>query len=283
MAVAQGTATDYIDLLSRLRTFVETTLPVDQRYIVQRGVTSDPYEVIWKAPGLSTTNSLYFGIKTYFDSTADYFNWKVNGFIGYVSSNTFETQPGRISSDLGIPLFNQALPYVFVANGQRVIGIVNIENSWESFYLGFGFPNANPSQWPYPLVIGGMLTTAAATRFSDTTHVSWFKGSRANCAMRFVDGAWRTPQVLPYAGGNTLRNTALLSTDSDGYYSLHPLELSENVTNYVNNYMTLDGVYYISGFQNAVGNTLTIDAVDYFVFRDVWRTDLKDYIAVKLA
>lgn len=287
MAYEQDTATDHIDLLARLRTFVESTIPLAQRYNVQRGVVGS--EVIWKAPGNSSTDEIFTGIKIYSDVSADYFNFKVNGFTGYVSGNTFETQPGGCTNgpggsriDLGVPLYNHSLPYIFVANAQRLIVAINVNGQWESFYQGFMLPYATPNQWPYPLVVGAMLPSASATRYSDTTQSAWFKGNRVNLAMRFVDGNWRNPQILSQLGTHTLRNTAASSGTSEGYYGLHPLILSENVPGYVNDYGELDGVYFISGYQNTVGNTLTVDGIDYFVLSDVYRDGFKDYVAVRL-
>lgn len=283
MAYEIGTAAGHYDLLAKLRTFLEGALPVAERWAMQWEDTVSDYKgVIWQAPGLSGTEEIYTGIKTYQSVSSDYYNWKINGFTGYVPGNSFETQPGRIANDIGVPLWNQSIPYWFVGNGQRCIVVAKIENVYESFYLGKFLPYASPSQYPYPLCVGGMLTSAAGMRYSETTHTAWFKGARANMAMRFVDGNWRTPQFLPFAGANTLRNTNSDSNVAEGHYGLHSLVMSENATGYINNYGELDGVYFISGFNNAVENTLIIDGVTYVVLRDVWRTGFKDYLALRL-
>jgi hypothetical protein len=180
-------------------------------------------------------------------------------------------------------MWNQPIPYIFVGNAQRVIVVVNIQNNWNSFYLGKFLPYATPSQYPYPVIAGGMLTSATATRYDSTGYSSWWKGGVTNLAMRFVDGNYRNPQVLFYINTQTLRNTITLSGTASGYYGLHALVLSENVAGYINNYGELDGVYGISGFNNAVENTIVVDGVTYVVVRDVTRTGFKDYMAIRLS
>ena len=282
MAYEIGTASGHYDLLDKLRTFLETTLPAAERWVVQRSdMVSANREVIWKAPGLSTNDPLYVGISTYQDVSTDYYNWKINGFSGYTSSNTFDTQPGAIaSSGKSIALWNQSIPYWFVGNGQRCIVFVKINNAnYMSLYLGKYFPYATPTQFPYPLAVGAMFNGQSATRYS-VAMTSWFKN---NLAIRYIDGNWRTPQLFPYSDSVTYRNTGATNAASTGYYGLHPITISENNTGYVNVYGELDGLYYISGFNNAPENTIVVGGVTYVVFKDNVATGLKDYVALKLA
>lgn len=354
MAYEISTASGHYDLLARIRTFVESTIPLAERYTVQRNyeatigtvssitksgttatvtistahnlfvgdsitiagasdslyngvftivtipttttftytmvstpasnasgsltATRNNYEVIWKAPGLSGTEEIYFGIKTYQSITSDYFNFKVAVFTGYVPGNSFETQPGVNLN--AVPLWNQTTPYWMVANGQRLIVFAKVENVYESFYLGKYLPYAIPSQYPYPVFCGGSLSSASATRYSDTSHVAWFKGSIANCRLRHVDGIWKQPDLVPYYSVlRQLRNTTDASLDNTGYYGLHSIVMSQNTPD---NYGELDGLYYISGFNNAVENTGTYDGITYVVMRNIWRTGFNDYIALRL-
>jgi hypothetical protein len=41
-------------------------------------------------------------------------------------------------------------------------------------------------------------------------------------------------------------------------------------------------VYYVSGFNNAVENTLTISGTPYVVIQDVYRTGFNAYYALRL-
>lgn len=366
MAYELGIAAGHYDLLAKIKTFVETVIPIGERYVVQRNLTStlgtvstitfagttatvtfsapvtlwtgayitiagasdplyngsfavdvipgntqctytmsdtpaldasgtltavrDDYECIWNAPGLSATDEIFFGIKTYQSITSDYYNFKIGGFTGYVPLNSFETQAGS-SAIMGVPFWSNNMEYLIVANGRRLFLAVTVENVTESFYLGFCHNYATPFQWPYPLVVGGSFPTAALTRFSDTAHISWVKGHRANFELRTAAGLWAQPDNAPYTlqnefpfpddvyVPNQLRNTITSSATADGYYGLHPITMSDAD----NTYGELDGVYYISGFNNGSDNTLLVDGITYRVYRDIWRTGFNDYFAVKLA
>lgn len=306
MAYEVDTASGHYGLLTAIRTFVESTLPSAQQYTVMREVpTGDDREVIWMAPGYSGDEEIYMGIKTYQSVSSDYYNFKIGVFTGYTSSNEFEDQPGNIT-EIGVPLWNQTIPYVLVANGARIILSAKIETVYSSIYMGKFLPYATPTQYPYPVFAGGALPGATATRYSDTAYKNWFKGANGRCMMRKIDGSWISPFIGDYYDnyehyGTTgisnvdikhqLRNVADDSETAAGWYGLIPLCLSiSDVT--ALGYMTddnadvfgeLDGVFYVSGFNNSVENTITYDGTSYFITRDAWRTGFNDYLAIKLA
>lgn len=239
----------------------------------------DDRECIWVAPGLSGLEQIYMGIKTYQSIPSDYYNFKVGVFTGYVPGNSFETQPGTAGVQ-GLPLWNHSIPYTLLANGQRIAFNAMVDYVDEPCYMGKYLPYNTPYQYPYPVLLGASLPTPTATRYSDTAHVSYFQGTRANCVLRFVDGSWRQPDLYPVSGTRTLRNSNNNSGNAVGYYGLHSIVMNEAAPN---NFGELDGIYYISGYNNATGNTLTRDGITYKVVRNIWRTGFKDYIAMRLA
>ena len=291
MAYTSGTALASGDGgLHNLITALHTFLTGTPAWVAQRNATyvttdGDTRELIYKAPGLSGTEEIYVGVVANRSVSSDIYNLRINGFTGYVSGNAWDSQPGKISTSIQIPAWNAAIPYKFVANGQRCIILIKINNIWVPGHIGKYLPYATPSQYPYPLYIGGMYS-GSRIRYDNTSQISFFKGANTSGAMRFVDGNWRNPQLLPETGIFTLRNTKSTSTNDEvtepGYYGLHPLILSENTTGYVNNYGELDGIYYISGFSNAIENIVTISGIDYFIISDFGRLGLKDFIAIKL-
>jgi len=228
-------------------------------------------ELIMMAPGLSGTEQIYVGFHTYHDVAADYYNLAVAGFTGYVPGNTFDGQPGMIKS--GIPAHNQRIDYWISVNGQRIaLGLKVGTPVYEHAYAGFGLTRALPSQYPYPLVVGGMLNGVPATRFSDTTHSMPYKGGRANFRLRFNTGTWLQPASWPWNS----RTPAF--RPEGGIYPILPILLMD--ANGL--YCELDGVFYITGFDNVTENTFTIDDVDYVVLQDVGRNGFTDYIALRL-
>lgn len=229
-------------------------------------------ELILKGQGYSGTEEIYVGVKTYQDASADYYNLCVATFTGYVLSNTFDTQPGvRLS---GVPAHNQRIDYWLTVNPQRIACCMKVGTPvYEHFYIGKFFPYARPSQYPYPIVCAGMLSGAAATRYSDTSHSMPYKGNRVNLGMRFNTGVYLQPETHPWNNSYLAGTTQLRDTNDS--YPLLPVILND--ANGV--YGELDGIRYVSGFNNVVENTC---GPDWVVMQDVSRTGFTDYIALKL-
>lgn len=244
-------------------------------------------ELIMKGLGLSRGEEIYVGFRTYQDSSADFYNLLAGCFTGYVSGNTFDTQPGVMLS--GVPAHNQRIDYWLTINGQRIVLAMKVGTPvYESTYVGKFLPYARPLQFPYPVICGGMLAGAAATRFSETAHSCWVKGgygratapttSWNNMRMRFNDGVWKLPEAFPWNNAYLCGST-YSSRDTGGNYPLTPVVLSDLNSGV---FGELDGVFHITGFNNATENTLSIDGKDYVVIQDVWRTGFNDYYALRM-
>lgn len=231
-------------------------------------------ELLMMAPGLSGTEQIFCGVYCYQDSNADYYNLAVATMKGFVAANSFLTQPG-ISPVLGVPAHNQRIDYWLSVNGQRLNVAMKVGTPvYESFGIGKFFPYASPGQYPQPLFAAGMLTSASATRYSETTHTMPWKGNRNNLRMHFNDGTWKAPLATPW-GQSTMANAC---RPAENTYALYPVMLYDSA----NIYGALDGIYHITGFDNVVENTLVIDGKDYVVIQDVSRTSFGDYIALEL-
>lgn len=229
-------------------------------------------ELILKGQGYTGEEEIYVGVRTYQDASADYYNLCVATFTGYVPSNTFDTQPGvRLS---GVPAHNQRIDYWLTVNPQRIACCMKVGTPvYEHFYIGKFFPYARPSQYPYPIVCAGMLSGAAATRYSDTSHSMPYKGNRVNLGMRFNTGVYLQPETHPW--NNTYLAGSTQLRDTNDSYPLLPVILND--ANGI--YGELDGIRYVSGFNNVVENTC---GPDWVVLQDVSRTGFVDYIAFKL-
>lgn len=240
--------------------------------VMRYNTAVDDRELILKGKGYTGTEEIYVGVRTYQNPSADYYNLCVATFTGYVPSNTFDTQPGvRLS---GVPAHNQRIDYWLTVNPQRIACCMKVGTPvYEHFYIGKFFPYARPSQYPYPIVCGGMLNGATATRYSDTSHSMPYKGSRANLAMRFNTGQYLQPETHPW--NNTYLTGSTQLRDTNDSYPLLPIILNDG--NGI--YGELDGIRYVSGFNNVVENTC---GPDWVVMQDVGRTGFIDYIALKL-
>lgn len=287
----------HYDFMDRLKTFL-TGLATNPWVALRDDRSTENWEMIFQGEGLSGTEEIFFGVKSYQSVGGDYYNLSIATFSGYVAGNTFETQPGS-SNVLGVPAHNLNIDFWIIANGQRVAAALKVGTPvYESFYAGKFFPYSTPTQYPYPVVAGGMLTSAAATRYSDTGHSMPYKGNRANLRMRFVDGLYRQPDVAPWVATDIGSSTR----DTNGQYVLRAAVMSDS--NGV--YGELDGIYNITGFNNVVENMLqlggtpvtdnpawtsdqrasaivTAGGTPYVVIQDVYRTGFGDYYAMKLA
>lgn len=249
--------------------------------------SSASHELILKAPGMAGTDEIYVGLQTYENANADYYNLLAAAFTGYVAGNTFDTQPGFISS--GVPAHNQRIDYWLTLNGQRLILAMKVGTPvYQSCYLGKMLPYGRPSQYPYPVVCGGMLNGAAAVRFSDTAHSCWVKGGYGriaspslqwpNMRLRFNSGAWMMPQCWPW-NNQYLTGSSYQARDTGGVQPLIPVVLSDATSGVLGE---LDGVCFVPGFGNAVENTIAQGGQTWVVMQDVYRTGFIDYYAVRM-
>lgn len=217
MSTASGTATSYLDLMAKLRTFLttdSTLVSLGQNWtelasssssytVTDNGQTNTvDFESYLMGPGLSGTEQIYIQLQAYHNVAADIWNWRMRGAIGYTSSSNWFSQPGA-SPSVFIYLWNTSIPYWFIANGQRVIVVAKIGTVYESCYLGKFLPDGTPGQYPYPLFIGGCGAdstslggsigedpTAPNRRYSDVTnfHAAFFDPA---CSFHVdLSGAW---------------------------------------------------------------------------------------------
>lgn len=259
-------------MLDKIKTFAEANGYTVLRY----DTASVQRELILMAPGYSGTEQIYMGFKTYHDVGADYYNLTAASFVGYVAGNTFSAQPGAILC--GIPAHNNRIDYWLTLNPQRIAFAMKVGTPvYESGYSGKFHKYAFNGQYPYPVFCGGMLSGEEAVRFSNTSHSMPYKGARAGARMRMNTGVWLQPECYPWSNSSLTGGTTQLR-DTDGRQILMPIVLGDQN----GDYGELDGIFYISGFGNAVENTLIIDGLTYVVIQDVSRTGFTDYYALRM-
>ncbi|MEO6917559.1 MAG: hypothetical protein ABI171_00675 [Collimonas sp.] len=273
--VDNSTMLAHYKMLEKIRDFTSSNGWTVLRY----DAVSANRELILQGPGLSGDQQIFIGFRTYQDVASDYYNLVVAGFTGYVAGNTFDTQPGAVLS--GIPAHNQRIDYWLTLNGNRIaLGLKVGTPVYEHVYAGYGLTRTLPSQYPYPLVIGGMLNGVPAVRFSDTGHSFPYRGTRsgqtANLRLRFNSGAWLQTDTWPWNAPVLAGTTQLRDTGAN--YPILPIILMD--ANGM--YCELDGIFYISGFDNVTENTFIIAGINYVVLQDVGRNGFTDYIAMRL-
>jgi hypothetical protein len=278
-------ATDFIvgDVFSFTTTQSTVSANGENWSVMRYDTSSTDHELILKGTGLTRLETIYVGFRTYHDVDADYYNLAAASFTGYIAGDSFDTQPGVALS--GVPCHNVRVDYWLALNGQHIKLAMKVGTPvYESAYVGKFNPYARPSQYPHPIVNCGMLNGLAATRFSETTHGMPYRGNVANMEIRSTLGNWTTPPTFPYTP-STITNDRILKDsmknlrDTGGNYHLIPVEVYETNANL---YGALDGIYYVSGFDNTVENTITIGGVLHIVIQDTYRTGFSDYYAMRM-
>lgn len=303
MAWTSGTATDYRDLLRKLRQFVTTDMtPASERWQELRwSETSSTQELILKGPGLAGVDEIYVGIRSFEDATAGWYWWDLQGLTGYVSGNPFNAQPGAISDyPCGMSLHQYAIPYWFFANGRRIIVVAKVGTYYEQAYLGFMLPYATPSEHFYPMFVGGSQTANGGrlrSRTDDGHRAYWHPKLYNNnqsyltysASLIWMAGAWQRvanssgdgAQSYPYCITGTIDYGTTLAGD----YVLMPVELvrfSSSTAESRHCFGVLDGVYWISGMNNAAENVVTVGGDQYFVVQNIYRTAYDEFAAIKM-
>jgi hypothetical protein len=255
-----------------------------------------------------------------------------------VPAAPFEAQPGIKTS--GVPCHNQAVTYFLTANPRRIVGALKVGSPiYAHLYVGKALAYARPKEFPSPLVVAGHFDGRDARRYSD---LHWFpyKGRRGSSDTGYNDGhlflrdaggTWKKVQISPFGNGQASETTyaglagEYAGRNGSGYRCLvpagtlhqpQPLELYEmNFGAYDNDvrgysssgnlYGVLDGVSFVSGYNNASENVLQLDgsavvdqtgmsvrqAVDairavngraFVVLQDGARTTWRDYVAVEM-
>ena len=319
MGYAIGTVTKgggddcHYQILGIIKTLAEANGWTTLRYVN----AGSNRELILKGIGLSGAEEIFVGFKTYQSSGGDYYNLNCGVFNGYISGNSFETQPG--AQLVGVPAHNNAITYFITANAQRIVGCFKVGTPvYEHFYVGKFFPYARPGEYPSPLVCGGMLTASQAIRFDNTSQSFAYPGyyydkTNNRLYQRDQAGNWVQPSCWPFtnASGTNYALAGAQGTSTlvpaDTYYQIEPIILSQQSSDNSpsNVWGEFDGVYFCSGFNNAVENVVqqggssTIDqtgmtvlqAVDairavggraFVMLQNVYRTSWRDFIALEM-
>ena len=310
-AYESGTATDYDDLLTKLRDFLttDTTLvSASEHWVVEKEETISTYsmsgvsgtqtytgnfrDIYLRGPGLSQTDNIYINLRQYQNSVASLYNWAISGATDYESTSDWESQPNNslVSGHFSyLSLPNAAIDYLFVANGRRFIVQVSFEGDTYVIYCGYILPYALPSEYPYPLFISGTTSSIEVTYATSTVQNFYSNSNNSKSALRQPNGVWRatgsgaTTQITSWpwkVAGGTYWD---LRGNLDGTFSVIPGKLYCEVDN-GNVWGNLEGLYYVpkTGTANlAAGDTLSISGTDYMVIQNGQQLDEHEYCAIR--
>lgn len=311
MAWTSGTATDYVDLMNRMVAFLTTNteLVAANQNWVELSNNNEGFvrQYFLRGPGLSSSEQIFLQFRAFEDPANDRFNWQVNGALGYDALSPYEGQP-NLSPDTYAYYWDQAIPYWFIANGQRIIVVARISTSYIVSYYGKLLPYGTPNAFPYRVVIGGCggNPNARWSDSSDTFDVSCIMSPGTGCQFYTGDGGWRAIKnrssrngtsstsdinVSPTHAGAFFRGTSSSWTtfsqvqpNPDGSYTRMPFILgTTKASPSVNMFGELDGLLWVTGTGNAAENIITDNGQDYLVVQNMNRTAWEEYAAVRLS
>jgi len=188
MATETGTATDYRDLLQKLKAFLTGTgspeSGLNWEVLEERSAQTSPQteigvggsgelmlaaanndqthdQIIFKSTGgVSPEVPCYFAIQTYGLSTTGYYNWQLRGLTGFAQNSPITDyvnlvdQPGR-SPPSYLMLQNVSMTYWFMGDDRHVKGVIKTGSSYQPFYFGFLNTFATAAEYPYPMMMCG--------------------------------------------------------------------------------------------------------------------------------
>lgn len=256
-------------------------------------------ELILKGPGLSGTEEIFVGLKGYFDSGADYYNWECRGYHGYLAGDLFNAQPGT-SRAVYLPLWNSSIPYWFVVNGDRIIVVAKVSTVYELMHLGRLLPYGTPSAFPAPILIAAGTGTQA-TRWSATAdpHSNLTRprgsGSTSCGVLNHIDNSWLDYTITANSGAFIFpwpwqwhsdyawtEEMDYIDVNPDGSYTLEPAIIVQETPS-PNLLGEINGIAFVTGQGNAAENTITVGADTWLVVPNIHRSTRDAYCAVKLA
>lgn len=331
MSYVTGTASTPQALFDALVTFLtsdSTLVAAGQHWEQKRrdSYTADAKRdfVDLRGKGLSNTDNIYVQLALYKDAAADTYSIRVSGSQGWLSSVAINTPESQANSSitggsqwptnqlvLRAPLFNNPMPYWFIANGRRFIVVAKVGSYWASLYAGFFLPYGSPTQYPYPLFVGANSTVD--DKYSNTAanvaQTGFYAGVRNTAAYMRPDSVWHPcnavsadngtfPWGTGYGGvwpwirssNGTLNNTSMyglgnLQTAPDGTYPMLPAILfGQAGVSKPAVYLAgeLDGVYSTTGYAAAAGDTISAGGNTYLMIQRASLNAASDFAAILL-
>lgn len=308
------------NLLANIRSFLIGGglggLPVGQQWVQLRYVAGD--ELVMKGLGSGGTDEIIVGMKLYQDSATGIYSIIFNSFTAWNSGLTFYQQAGAMQQSQNLicmpvnsnPSNINEIKYWLIGNARHFKVIARVGSVYHQAYAGFIIPYGTPSEWPYPVCIGGsglINLSGVSDRFSSTSNsISAFwkpqnafsVGSYNETSTLFIrDGGGNQIRLWnrvsnsitnPSAGTwpyiEQLKETAgdftKIRLDTANGYSLFPIIICNDSP--ANLYGEFDGIRFITGYNNSTEDIVTISGVNWLIMQNVFRTGDGEFCAYQL-
>ncbi|MNK66237.1 hypothetical protein D3C87_855530 [compost metagenome] len=326
MAYQTGVASDHIDLWDKLKAFLTTDpalVAAGQNWSVAWEAASGaafPTDIVLKGPGMAGDDEVFIGLRRVDAPQLQSFFIRMVGMTGVLPGGVAYNNHVNVSDNVVMFLDQNPMKYWFVANGRRFVVVVKVSTVYETLYGGLFLPYADPTQYPYPLMVGGSAGASfdenynwTNTQFSHSqfitpqTNASTPPNDRGSLYFLDPSAQWvaadnkdRTSSIQSSAGVAPYHwlgglGTHLSASNNVGYptlldrtlgclggsFALQPVTLVQRQPT-DQTYGVFHGVYQVSGNGNPAENIIEMDGVDHLVVQNVWRTTPNSYWALAL-
>lgn len=301
MAYATGTSANHLDLLADLRDFLVGT----GTWEVIGGVASGPVLhdefVSFKGEGLGGTDQIFLTIKAHTNNPAGIFSLQMRGHTAYNVGSPSDEPPGLNSPWVYLPLVNDTVQYWFVANGRRFIAICKANNRYDVLYGGFILPEHLPSDWAYPMLIGGSATGLMQAAVEGNTHRNFWNCAQGSAYLFTTGAAWRemhniriefsgeqftgpddSVTSVEWHNGLSFANKARAIDNSPWLQEGRIVEYATTVLGRKNYLGVYDGLLYTPSAGAVVEQIIEHGGKDYLVIANVFRNTDNNLAAVCL-
>ena len=303
-AVASGTATNFLDLYTKLRDFLTSNADLvaasEEWTLVDgnSGTLTTTDNLVFSGPGLSGTDEILVSLEPSVNAGAGYHNLGVRGLTAYNDSEPLSSQVNN-SGVKYIHLWDSSMPYWFIANGRRFIVVARPSTVYQSMYAGFALPFHLPTTYPYPLFVGGCSSHSDWAYSVDSgNHSAFFHPGVTSSAICSPELTWfpicnqqegpsggDSYSVLPHSNrigpwAPDYRISGLRERIDGDYQLEHSFVVCAE--GYNATLAELEGVFKAPGYGNSSESILSIGATDYLVVQNVDRTSNEHYAAICL-
>jgi hypothetical protein len=276
-------------------------------YYDATGSTSTNRYVYLNGPGLAGTDEIHVNIirRAITGTTYPVYNWAVRGATAYDSEEDFNNQPGT-SNTAELVLWDESMPYWFMADGRRFIMVAKVSNLYISLYCGFFLPYATSDEYPYPLTIIASSDDPYRSYLESVDRIAGFFNPTSNETtsyapgyVRLRDGTWtgiinatststnRYARIWPWYNADEVSNMDDINIKGnyDGSFTLIPSIL--HTIDFIDSNKgaclgELSGVYWVSGgFYNEPEDIIQVSSDNYLVVPSANRIDFNDFAAIK--
>lgn len=308
MAHTTGTATDYHDLLDKLRAYLLAQGWTIDSYVAA-GAIADPATLLVTGPGNIGGQQPKIGLKTEANTVTNAYGWRLGAYPQYNADKDFGLQDQN-SPLVYYNLWQNTIDYWFYVNNTRFIVVAKIGVYYLSLYAGFFLPYAFPDEYPYPYFIGANYATLqpynlnnagmrsfcdpgdGAAYYLNRAALTWGKFNNSFQELNRDDsyGGYAGPVMWPYRNPKSDSTESLMGDLGVGWFHGMRPPVGGKMPMYQCQIIDaglrvipgcLDGVFAVGGFNRVAEQAIVEGGTTYRLFIQQNRNTPKGFFAVE--